>query len=392
MVVFLCIGIIYAWSIFAEVFKQNFQTWTNTALASTFTIIMAFFCVGNVSGGFILKKLSPKKTLLITGILIGLSFIAVSALQENTIWLLYLSYGVVGSFGVGLSYNVVLSVVTKWFPDKVGMASGILMMSFAFSTLVLGMGANYLMGIYSFRLVFILMGIVTAVVLFIGAALLKAPDENVVLPQAGKKASRASEAQASMTVNEMLKTSAFWLFFVWGIMQLICVYAVMGNAKQCVLELNPTAISIATLSVTIISVFNGLGRLILGTAYDKIGRLWTMTLDTALIIIASMLLIVSFKTGSIPLMIAGFMFVGFSYGGIPAIASAFSVDYFGPNDFSLKFGIINMFVFVGAFGSALAGIIKDNAGSYENLSYILIGLGILAMILNLGIRKRKVLK
>ena len=138
-VVFLCIGIIYSWSVFAQVFSNSFKSWTSTELATTFTIIMAFFCVGNISGGIFLKKASPKIVMMISGILIGAGFIGVSQVRESSILLLYASYGMISSFGVGMVYNVVISVITKWFHDRVGMASGILMMSFAFSPLVLGM-------------------------------------------------------------------------------------------------------------------------------------------------------------------------------------------------------------------------------------------------------------
>ena len=142
--VFVCIGIVYAWSMFAATFKASFPTWTNKDLATTFTLIMGFFCLGNFCAGLLARRMSSRNLFLLSALLNGAGFFGVSLIQVNTLWLLYLSYGVVGSFGVGLAYNTVLSTVTKWFPDMIGAVSGTLMMSWACSTLVLGVGADAL--------------------------------------------------------------------------------------------------------------------------------------------------------------------------------------------------------------------------------------------------------
>jgi OFA family oxalate/formate antiporter-like MFS transporter len=388
-IVFLCIGIIYAWSMFAVILKADFQSWTSADLASTFTIIMALFCLGNFVAGFILQKLSSKATLLICALLMAAAFIGFSMVQENTLWLLYLSYGGVGGFAVGITYNVVVSTVTKWFPEKVGAVSGTLMMSFAFSTLFLGMGAVALANVMSWRIVFFGIAIIMAVVIGLAAFILKLPGSDVVLPQRKVDEKSGDEQTVDMTVMEMVKSSPFWLFFCWGLLMLICVYGVMGNIAQCVLEMDEKATTMAAFSVTLLSIFNGLGRLVLGSLYDKFGRKKTMTIDTFLLILSSISILAAFKTGLLPLMVLGAMLTGFSYGGVPPTSAAFAADFFGVSNFPLKFGIINLFIFIGAFGSTFAGIIKDTAGSFQNLFYILIVLGIITLILNLLIKKKE---
>jgi OFA family oxalate/formate antiporter-like MFS transporter len=388
-IVFLCLGIIYSWSAFAVIFKADFQTWTSTGLAATFTIIMALFCIGNFLAGFISKKLSPKAILIICAALMTIAFLGVSMVQENTLWLLYLSYGVVGGFTIGLTYNIVVSTVTKWFPEKVGAVSGVLMMSIAFGTLLLGMGAVSLSNIIGWRIVFVIIAVIMAVVIGLSSIIIKAPDPDVVLPQRKVDEKSGALQAVDMTVPEMIKSSPFWLFFIWGILMLVSVYGVMGNVAQCVLELDENATTIAAFSVTLVAIFNGLGRLVIGSLYDKLGRKKTMTIDTFLLILSSVSIIAAFKTGSIPLMVLGGMLTGFSYGGVPPTSAAFAADFFGVSNFPLKFGIINLFIFIGAFGSTLAGIIKDTAGSYQNLFYILIVLGVITLIINLLIKKKE---
>lgn len=387
--VFACIGIVYAWSMFASTFKASFPAWTNKDLAMTFTLIMGFFCLGNFYAGMLAKRLSSKGIFITSAILNGLGYLGVSLIQADTLWLLYLSYGVVGSFGVGLAYNTVLSTVTRWFPDKIGAVSGTLMMSFACSTLVVGVSADALCRIVSWRYVFVGLGVLSASALVAAAFILKLPGPAGDLPPKAVSEAHDKQATQGLSTMEMIKSRAFWLFFLWGILLLIAVYALMGNVKQCVLDLDPKATAMATVSVTLLAISNGVGRLVLGSLYDRLGRSKTMTIDTALIIFSSVFMVAAFKVHSIPMMLIGVVLTGLAYGGVPPTSSAFVVDYFGANNYPMKFGIVNLFIFIGAFGSTLAGAFKDTAGSFENLFYLLIVMGVVAMGLNLLIRRSK---
>jgi OFA family oxalate/formate antiporter-like MFS transporter len=384
--VFILVGVIYAWSLFAAIFKTSFPAWSNKDLATTFTLIMGFFCLGNFAAGFLARRFSPRQIFLLSALLNAAGFFGVSLIQVDTLWLLYLSYGVVGSFGVGLAYNQVLSTVTRWFPEKVGLISGTLMMSWACSTLILGLGADALCHVISWRIVFLGLGLVSSAALVVAALVLKAPGPEVQLPRkpAGPD---GAPATLELTPLEMIRTSAFWLFFIWGVLLLIAVYGVMGNVKQCVLDVDSKAKTMATASVTLLAIANGLGRFMFGSLYDRLGRIRTMTAGTLLLMLSSGFMIAAFKTRSIPVMLGGVVLTGLAYGGVPPTSSAFVVDYFGARDYSMKFGLVNLFIFIGAFGSALAGLVKDTAGSFENLFYVLILLCAVALLLNLGIRK-----
>ncbi len=385
--IFLFVGLIYGWPIFAPVFGAEFKSWDSAALALTFTISMSFFCFGSMLGGTITKKTSPKIALMISAVLICAGFILTTTVQENTIWVLYLSYGVISGFGVGLVYNVILNVAAKWFPEKVGTVSGALMMGFALSTLLLGTGASYLIEIYGWRSIFLTLGIITAAVLLTGSFFIALPGKNVILPQKVESATGKCVSDTNMTLIEMIKSKQFWMFMVWGLLMLISVYALMGNAKQVALDIGASA-SIATLSVAVISLSNGLGRLVLGTAYDKFGRKITMTLDSLLLLASAVFIIAAFRTHSMPVMMIGFILTGFAYGGVPPTSSAFTVDYFGSKNYASKFGIVTIYILFGSIGSFLAGVIRTHAGTFQTVFYVLIALEILAVVLNFSIKKK----
>ncbi|NTV91433.1 MAG: OFA family MFS transporter [Clostridiales bacterium] len=385
--VFLFVGLIYGWPIFAPVFGAEFKSWNSAALALTFTISMSCFCVGNMLGGMIVKRTSVRIATIISAACILAGFIATTRVQESSIWVLYVSYGVVCGFGVGLMYNIVLNVATKWYPDKVGTVSGTLMMGFALSTLLLGTGASYMIGIYGWRTVFIVLGIITAAILVIASFLLALPGQDVILPQKPVPASGKHDAAADMTVGQMVKSLPFWLFMVWGLFMLVSVYSLMGNTKQVALDIGASA-SVATLSVAVVSLSNGLGRFILGSAYDKFGRKLVMTIDSLLLLASAIVIIAAFKTGSSSVMMIGFILTGLAYGGVPPMSSAFVVDFFGGKNYAGKFGIISFYILFGSIGSFLAGVIKTQSGTFETVFYVLIGLEIAAVLLNLGIKKK----
>jgi len=49
---------------------------------------------------------------------------------------LYLTYGVIGGIGAGMAYITPLAVVSKWFPDRRGLAGGLVTGSFALGAFI----------------------------------------------------------------------------------------------------------------------------------------------------------------------------------------------------------------------------------------------------------------
>lgn len=387
-IAFLFAGLVYGWPIFSPIFASEFPSWNTADLALTFTFCMSFFCIGNLLGGPIANKISPRATMIIAAALISLGFIGTTAVQENTIILLYLTYGVIASFGIGIIYNITLTVVTKWFPEKVGTASGVLMMSFAISTLFLGTPASYLMLHFGWRYVFIALGILTGSVLVIASILLKYPGKDVLLPAKTVKEDESAGTDKSFTALQMVKSKSFWLFMLWGVFVLVSVFSLMGSTSLIASDIGASA-TLATLSVSIIGISNGLGRLILGSAYDKFGRRKAMLLGSSFLLLSGILIIGAFKTGSIALMVAGFILCGIAYGGVPSMGSAFIVDYYGSKGYSLKFGIVSLYILFGSLGSYLAGVIKMATGSFETVFYVVVGFEILAVVVSLFISKKQ---
>lgn len=110
-------GVLYAWSILKVPLHENFG-WQESALTLNFTLTMCFFCIGAFFGSILIKRIGTKMSIILSGLSVGAGFILTAFLNGDHIFLLYITYGLLAGTGIGVAYNVVISTVNSWFPDK----------------------------------------------------------------------------------------------------------------------------------------------------------------------------------------------------------------------------------------------------------------------------------
>lgn len=376
-------GLIYAWSVFVAPLEAEFG-WSRSETSLTFSICMSLFCLGGLSAGFISKKKSTKFNMILASIFLLSGFLMAS--RVKTLISLYLSYGVLCGFGVGLVYNSVLSTTTKWFPDRQGLISGILLMGFGFGGMILGQVATRLMNTIGWRSTFVIFGIVFCGLMLLGAFLLKSPHENFTIA-ASKAETAATEVDSfDMTPSEMIKRKSFWLFIAWAILLSASGLALIGHATPCA-ELLGAKPAFATFAAGLISIFNGLGRVLFGYLFDVIGRKKTMNLINIIFIIATGTLILAISSGSLPILVAAYVLTGLSYGGAPLSGSAFANKFYGKKNYSINFAIINLNLIVASFlGPYLAGVLQTASGTYLSTFICMLIFGVIAFVCNLFIK------
>ena len=338
-------GLIYGWSLFKEPFGQVYPDWSLSQLSMTFTISMVFFCLGGFVAGKLSAKLKPKYIIMISGLLLLIGFFGVSRLNpENSassLTMLYVCYGVLGGTGVGFSYNSVISTMNKWFPDKPGLASGIMMMGF-------GLGA-------------LILGIIIFVVLVVGSLFIKNPE-------APKGEGGAAPALEGMTTGEMLKTSSFWIFIIWCIIANSAGLMVINSAASIAIAFGAPAIV-----GMVVSVFNGAGRVIIGGVFDKLGRKNTMLINMVVMAVAGVSLFFGAKTSAMILILLGLLCMGISYGGNPTISSAFINREYGPKHFPVNFSLGNFSLIPAAIlGPMISSKLVESAGGKYDTTFLAI--------------------
>ena len=378
-------GIIYGWSILKTPFSQY---WTAPQLALNFTITMTCFCLGGFLGAKLSNRLGIRNALLISGALAFAGFLRTANLTGNSILLLYLSYGVLAGFGIGIAYNVVISTVNAWFPDKKGLSSGCLMMGFGASSLIIGNAASKMMDLWGWQRTYMLLGAALGIVLIITALVLKKPDSNTILPAPeASKNTQGNEAQiVNYTTGEMLRLKSFWMIFVAYAFIGAVGNSVISFARDLTISVGATH-SLATMLVGVLSMCNGLGRVIAGALFDAAGRRKTMLASGMVTIAAACVSLVAVLMGSLPVCIAGLCLVGISYGFSPTVSSTAVASFYGPKYFPTNFSILNLGLIGASFMATACTSLYTATNSYVAPFMVLVALSCSAMALIFVIKK-----
>ena len=335
-------------------------------------LTMCCFCVGGMLGGFFTKRLGLRIACLVGACLAGSGFLLASRMSGG-VGMLYLSYGVLAGLGIGVAYNCIISTINGWFPDKKGLATGVLMMGFGASTLVLGSAADAMIRNPAFgwrgafRIIGVSLGIVLALVAFVFR---KAPESAPVARNDHPREAR------DFTTAEMLKTAAFWKALI-----MIVFLAAGGNAVSVGL-----ASAAATVLVGVLSVCNGFGRILTGAAFDRLGLRRTMIAAGGLAVLASGTVLSAILGRSPVLIITGLCLTGLSYGTCPTIGSAFTSSAFGVKNFPMNFAVMNCNLIFASFIAAGANVINASAGGYVAGFSLLFALSAAALLLGCSMK------
>ncbi len=377
------LGMIYAWSIFIRPLEAEFG-WLRSQTSLIFTISMIGFCVGNLAAGQITPKTSPRVSILIAAVVIGIGFIA-SSFTSSLPWI-YISYGVACGFAVGIGANTILSTTLKWFADRQGVASGALLMGFGFGSMVLSPFVTMLLNTIGWRKTFFVLGIIFSVLLVIGAMIIKNPSKEFSEALVEKARKNNVISSKDFETKEMLRTPSFWLFFAWVILIGAGSLALISNAVPAASDIlvvtmgEAEAVMAATAAMGMISTFNGLGRLAFGVIWDKKGYKVSLFIISAAYGISMAACAAATMMLSISLLVVGFIILGMTYGGSMSATSAMIGSFFGTKYYSINYACATCNLIVAAsIGPTLIGWLRTSSGSYLSSFLVILGLSICAL-------------
>ncbi len=387
VVAMLFAGIIYAWSILKVPFAEDFG-WSAQQLSLNFTLTMCTFCLGGLLGSFLSRKIGVKLSCVLSAVLSGGGMALTGLLNGNNVVMLYITYALLAGLGIGIAYNVIISTVSSWFPDKKGLCTGCLMMGFGASSLLLGNLADVLFKTSLDRKgTYLILGVSLFVVLGAVSLFLKRP-EGVVLPFPKKRSTNQQETfeARDYTAKEMLKRFTFWRAFLLLLFATAVGNSVISFARDLALSVGAQA-ALATSLVGVLAVCNGLGRILTGAMFDELGRKKTMLIATLLTVVAAGVTLLSVATGSVIICIIGLCLTGLSYGSCPTMVTAFTSAFYGQKHFATNFSIMNCNLLFASFIATACSSLLNTFGGYTVPFILLLVLAVVAVILNLSIKK-----
>ena len=373
----LFLGLIYAWSVFRAPLEAEFG-WSKAQTSVTFSISMMMFCLGGLVSGIVTGKKGSRFTLACCAACLFIGFAAASRI--SSLPGIYVTYGGFCGFGVGLGYNATISTTMRWFPDKQGLVSGITLMGFGFGGMLLGTLGASLITALGWRRTFLIFAVAFAVIMLVGALLLRTAGYAFVevLTTGGKKRAAVEE----VPWRDMLRRRNFWLCFLWAIILSAAGLAIINESTTYAATFVGGDLTRAAAIAGMVSIANGVGRVISGQLFDTAGYRVTMLSVSVLYAASTAALIASLRTGSVPVLIVAFLLVGLAYGGVPPTNSAFVAYFFGRRHYPLNFRIINMHLIAASSLGPLCG-----GGSYMGILIAIRAVAIAGAVLTLLVRK-----
>ena len=317
---------------------------------------------------------------MIGGVLYSLGYLAAAyALSVKSLVLFYIGYGVIGGMGGGLGYVTPVATAAKWFPDKKGLITGMVVMGFGFGALLMAkilgpifmdMAGGNLVIVFSY-----ISAVMLVVTLPAGYYLVNPPagfvpaGYNPPAPAAGS----AAVNQDDLTAKQCLTSSKFmmmWTVLFFNIIAGLMFISFQSPLLQDVMKktMDPSTLTdpkvVASLAaagaslIAISSVFNGVGRFFWGGLSDKIGRVqaFRMILASELVVFVALLYVDS------PMLFSVLVcYVLLCYGGGFGSMPSFVLDVFGPKMMPVVYGcILTAWGCGGIVGPQIVAFLKDN--------------------------------
>jgi MFS transporter, OFA family, oxalate/formate antiporter len=382
MIINLCLGSIYSWSVFVAPLTAYFtktlgQSVTANEILLPFSVFLAFFAIAMPFTGKFIEKYGPRNITIVGGCLTGLGWL-LSSFAGSVQWL-YLFYGVIAGTGVGIAYGVPVAVAARWFPDRRGLAVGLTLLGFGFSAVLTANIAGYLIGASGVMNTFRIFGIAFIILIMVLALPLKFPQPGWKPAGWSPPALKPGELKGcEMRREQMLKTSSF--YGLWACYFIGCLAGLMaiGIAKPVGTDVGIET-GLATMLVGVFAIFNGFGRPVFGALTDKLTPRNTAIVSFVLIAFASLLM---WQIPTVPVYILVFVILWGCLGGWLAIAPTACGSYFGTCDYPRCYGVL--FLAYGAGGIAgpqLAGFIKTSSGSYLGVFPYVLGLAVIGLVI-----------
>ena len=382
----ICFGTVYAWSFFQTLLVQEYG-WSFTDTAVAFSIVIFTLGLSAAWAGMLLPKTGPRKLATTGSILFSAGYlIGGLALHLDNLPLFYLGYSVIGGAGIGLGYVTPVATTAKWFPDRKGLATGIVVMGFGIGAFLLSKVLAPVLMLYAsggdLPFLFAWLGIIFACILIPSSLLLSDPPPSATVSPASVVSGGAPEEADS--IRQCLLSSRFiilWLVFFFNISAGISVISFQSPLLQDVWGLADPSIEPATLVaygatlIAVSSLCNGAGRLFWGLLSDRIGRIKVFRILLGSQMVVFGILMTERNPWIFSVLVC---YILLCFGGGFATMPSFILDVFGARRMSAIYGtVLTAWAAAGIFGPLYVGHLKDRYPDRAVIYCFLIGVVIL---------------
>lgn len=374
-----CVGAMFTYGVFFKDFQSEFG-WSRAEISGASSLAFLMMGLVGIIAGRLNDRIGPKIIIVASGISLGIGYLLMSRLQE--LWQLYLLYGVLAGIGFSTHDVITLSTVARWFDRRRGMMSGIVKVGTGSGQFLVPLIATMLITAYGWRNSYLIIGSVALVIFVTVAQVLSRDPQGIGLLPDGDSHDSCDNGigsrKESVNLNAATRTLPFWIICVAEFAIFFCVMTVIVHIVPHAMDLklnSPTAVGV----LSTIGAVSMLGRLVMGTANDKIGGKQSLIICFIMLLCGLIWLQVASKAWML------FLFAviyGFAHGGFFTVVSPTVAELFGTGSHGVLFGIVLASgTMGGAVGPLVAGRAFDVTGSYRGAFLALTILAVIGFML-----------
>jgi OFA family oxalate/formate antiporter-like MFS transporter len=372
----------YAWTLFVKPIQES-TGWKLSDIQWGFTLFIIFETWIMPLEGWLIDRMGPRVFLTFAGVLCGIGWTALG--RVDTLGEIYVYYSIAG-VGAAFVYSGAIATALKWFPDRRGLASGIIAAGFGSGSALFIPLIAWLIANRSYQDAFIYTGIAQGILIMVAAQFLKNPTGEV--HPAAAKAQVSSAVRRSglqFTTPQMLRTPHFYWIYAMFVMMATGGLLVTAHAGPVAREWGISA-TVLTTALALDRISNGGGRIFWGWVSDRIGRETTMCIAFTMQAGCLLALLHLGRLSGI-LFIAALVLTYFTWGPIFALFPSMTGDYFGAKNAASNYSFLYSAKGVGSIiGGGFAALLFERFGNWSAALYGSAALALLAGLMALGLR------
>lgn len=363
LIMFVMWAVQFSFGVFFKPILSDFG-WTRAMTSGAYSLCTIMNGLLAVVMGGLTDKLGPRLVMTFCGISLGLGYFLMSRL--DTVWQLYLFYGIIIGIGMSGGFIPLVSTVVRWFVGRRGVMTGIVAAGTGVGALFGPPAANLLISRFSWRISFLVIGGIAFAVIVLCAQILRRDPAQVGQRPYGENRGDNNEKDLQsegLSLMEALFTGRFWIFFAAGFCYGFCVFSIMVHIVPHAIESGFTSARAANMIATI-GAAAIIGKVLLGRMADIWGSRELMMFSFILMAISLFFLMIVKNFWTLHLVVGGF---GLAYGACAVSHSPIVATLFGLKAHGLIFGILGVGVAIGgAVGPFLTGYVFDITESYQS--------------------------
>ena len=340
-------GISYSGSVISQPLLEMVGIYGTTEIrahwATLFSLGIIFLPLGMIIAGWLSDTRGPRVSIAL-GTIIFVSGLLLASIATSYVFLC-ITFGLMTSLGTGMAYGPIIATAVRWFPERRGLASGLVVGALGFSPVLLAPFFRIMLeNGFSPATILQCLGVVALIAMGAAALFITSPPsgfQGAAKPDLPKPEAEQSPAPPT-AVRElywtgMIRTTDFWILFLFFILGTMPGLMLLSQAQEIVMTLGKFEAVTAAFLIAVLAAANATGRVLWGTISDYLGRINTLTVMFTLS--ATAMFALPFAAHPI-LFIAVILVIGTTFGGNLGLFPSFCADSFGLKNMSLNYAIL----------------------------------------------------